>query len=89
MPSRSARHWRIAIALGVVVGAVVAAAMVWVARLHDAADAARAPGHVEWAGLALLAAGWFVAAAAAATLVARVVLGLAGGRRGAEQRPAG
>ena len=78
MLSRSARRWRTAVALGIVVGALAAGAMVAVARLHNAADAARAPGYVEWGGLAILAAAWFLPSALVATLIARLLLGVVG-----------
>jgi hypothetical protein len=85
--SRSARRWRTAVVLGIVVGALAAGAMVAIARLHNAADAARAPGYVEWGGLAILAVGWFLPSALVATLVARLLLGAAGRGRDRGEQP--
>ena len=83
MRSRTAHPWRIALAFGVLAGLLAAAGMTYIAWLNNPSDAARGPGYVEWAGLAIVAAGWFVAVAAVATLLARVLVGLGGRRRAA------
>lgn len=69
------RHpWRIAITIGVVLGALAAALSMFAAWDHNPQGEFHASGNVHWRSLLAVGGSWFVALGTPSALMARAVL---------------